>query len=283
MHRKHLLTNTWILFINTAVSLRVLDWYNNTDVTFEENILSFVFNDMEVVCHTGLSNVNACLALLMHAFWYLRMCHWFYSTDNTTQVLKFFYFFDCLLSNINSTVLLSHHFQQFVLLAFIFNPTFSPAAFRSSLLQRIKCSLLDNSPISSANSRSSKVFISCHRKPLSDNPYASVVTQSRTIRKRRGESRHPCLMPVSIWIFSVNLPLCMTCALNLHKTSWWWTLTIFVGTSLCLNSFHKVSLWLLPKAFWKSTKYPVLMTVILLSVWWWFVVLWCDLCNSNPF
>ena len=67
MRRKHLLTNTWILFINIAVSLQVSDPYNNTDLTFEEKILSFVFNDMEVVCHTGLSNMNACLALLMRA------------------------------------------------------------------------------------------------------------------------------------------------------------------------------------------------------------------------
>ena len=51
----HLLTHVWILFINVAVNCHVTDPCNNTDLTFEEKILSFVFNDREVVRHTGLS------------------------------------------------------------------------------------------------------------------------------------------------------------------------------------------------------------------------------------
>ena len=65
--RKHLLTHTWILFINVTVNRHVSDPYNNADLTFEEKILSYVFNDREVVRPTGLSRANACRALLMRA------------------------------------------------------------------------------------------------------------------------------------------------------------------------------------------------------------------------
>ena len=64
---KHLLTHTWILFINVDVNCHVSNPYNNTDLTFEENILSFLFNDKEVVRYTGLRRANVCLVLLMRA------------------------------------------------------------------------------------------------------------------------------------------------------------------------------------------------------------------------
>ena len=55
---KHLLMHTWILFINVAVSRHASDLYKNTDLTFEEKILSFVFSDREVVCHTGFKELH---------------------------------------------------------------------------------------------------------------------------------------------------------------------------------------------------------------------------------
>ena len=70
---KHLLTHTWILFINVDVNRHVSDPYNNTDLTFEEKILSFVFNDRDVVRHTGLSRANACRALLTRALWVINI------------------------------------------------------------------------------------------------------------------------------------------------------------------------------------------------------------------
>ena len=56
-----------------------------------------------------------------------------------------------------------------VLSTFIFNPTFSPATLRSSILQRISCSQWVNSAMSSANSRSSKLLTHCHWMLLSND------------------------------------------------------------------------------------------------------------------
>ena len=64
---KLLLTHTWILFINVAVNRSVADPYNNTDLTFEEKILSVAFVVRDVVRHTALSRANACHALLIDA------------------------------------------------------------------------------------------------------------------------------------------------------------------------------------------------------------------------
>ena len=50
---KHLLTHTWILFINVAVNRHVTDPYNNTELTFEEKILSVAFIVRDVVRHTA--------------------------------------------------------------------------------------------------------------------------------------------------------------------------------------------------------------------------------------
>ena len=189
----HLLTNTWILFINVAVLNRyVSDPYNNaiviwirdmayTDLTFEEKILSFVFNDREVVCHTGLSRANACHALLMRVLISSRVPqillmmlprYWNSSTSSTDS---------CPMLTALSCFVIT--FINLVLCTFMFNPTFSPVAFRSQILQRISCNLC---AISSANSRSSKVLTNCHHKHLSDDPYASLATQSKVIMNRRG-------------------------------------------------------------------------------------------------
>ena len=63
---KHLLTHTWILFIYVAVNCRVSDPYSNADLTFEEKILSFVFNDREFVRQDKCIScfTDACLDIL---------------------------------------------------------------------------------------------------------------------------------------------------------------------------------------------------------------------------
>ena len=68
IRHKHLLTHNWVLFIDVVISRHVSDPCNNTDLTFEEKILSFIFNDREVVPHISLSSAIACLAPLMRAF-----------------------------------------------------------------------------------------------------------------------------------------------------------------------------------------------------------------------
>ena len=134
------------------------DQYNNlfTDLTFEEKILSFVFNDREVVCHTGLSRANACHTLLMCALisshvplvlLIMLPRYWNYSTSSTDS---------CPVLTVLSYFVIT--FINLVLGTFIFSPTFSPIALRSSILQHISCYLLINSAISSANSRPSKVL-----------------------------------------------------------------------------------------------------------------------------
>ena len=54
IRQKHLLTHTWIFFINLAVSHHVSDPYNNTDLTSEEKIRGFVFNEREDIHLTAL-------------------------------------------------------------------------------------------------------------------------------------------------------------------------------------------------------------------------------------
>ena len=127
---KHLLTHIWILFINVAVSRHVSDSYN-IDWTFEKNILNFVFGDKEVMCHSGLSSTNACLALLIRAFIFSQVLpallmilprYWYSSTSFT---------FCCPMLTVPSCFVTT--FINLVLGTLIFNPSFSLAAFRSSI------------------------------------------------------------------------------------------------------------------------------------------------------
>ena len=109
----------------------------------------------------------------------------------------------------------------------------------------------DNRAMSSAKSRSSRTVSMFHRIPLLLSLVVLLITQSMTILKRIADITQPCLTSVFIW----NMMLLF---FTLHAKLLWklfMMLTILSGIPYALNIFQRLSLWMLSKASWKSTKF----------------------------
>ena len=107
---------------------------------------------------------------------------------------------------------------DFVLLMFIFRPVLEAVSSNVFVFICMSSNLLDISAMSSANSRSSSLFIKFHLIPVLLPSTHLHITQSSTRRNKKPDMLHPCFTPEIIFIQSVcMLPFRMLISVFLYS------------------------------------------------------------------
>ncbi|KAG7297574.1 hypothetical protein JYU34_019619 [Plutella xylostella] len=248
---RHLLTNTCSLLVRSSLTNHVSQPYKSTDLTFDSKIRTLVRRAMTEESQTGLSCAKADRALLMRA----SMSASVPPCGSTTLPRYVNLFTLSTASPFTCTAQSSDVLRRIslVLEQFMRSPSFSASLARSSILDCRCWRLVDSRQRSSAKSMSSNCCSCVHGRPLCDSHVALRITSSRTVIKRRGDSKQPCLTPAVTGIGSVSSPQCRT----LHDEPVYRHRIIdmiFSGIPFLFKIFQMLDHFTLSNAFSKSTK-----------------------------
>ncbi|CAH8511859.1 unnamed protein product [Schistosoma haematobium] len=194
------------------VVLQVSAPYSRTVLTFVLKILTLVLVDSCFEFQMFLSCKYAALALLIRAFTS--------ASDppcSSMMLPKYVKVFTSSKSSPSIVIGLMHSVLYRRILLFplcILRPIAAEAAATLSVFSCICCCVWDRRAKSSAKSRSSNCILDVHCIPRFPSDVDVFMIQSITRRKRKGESKQPCLTPVFTSNDFVHCPPCTILQFN---------------------------------------------------------------------